>query len=174
MGFGRTQSRSYYHMNNSLPTAQWTTLTDLCWPQAGLRGTGLLMGYKEGSVCRLLAPFPLCTALLRLALLSMCSNIYFTGGSTERQRGLLARTYVHTSSQQAGHKHRKIHEIKTLMYTHTHAHEHTHAHTKTWTHFQLRERHAVHLKDHPPPKADLFIFLLHVLLTENTKNVTAV
>lgn len=46
-------------MNNSLPTAQLTTLTDLLWPRAAVRGAVLLTGDKEGSVCRLPALFGL-------------------------------------------------------------------------------------------------------------------
>lgn len=92
MGFEGTSSSSYYHMNNSLPIAQWTTLTDLLWPQAVAHGALLLMGYKGGSVCRSSTLFHLCcSGLVRLAQLSHNCNICFTGGP-ERSKDAPAHT----------------------------------------------------------------------------------
>lgn len=116
-------------MNNSLPNAQWATLTDLLWPQAVLRRTLLLMGYKEGSVCRLSALFRLCcSGRVLLGLLSQCCNIYFRGGwqSSKDARSL---TPKHTQAhRREGIRTEKIHETKTLMHTHSHACSHKNMH----------------------------------------------
>ncbi len=121
-------------MNNSLPNAQCTTLTDLLWPQAVLRGTVLLMRYKEGSVCGLSAPFRLsCTCLVHLALLSQRCNIYFIGvrqSSKDAHSHTPKYTQAHSG---AGISTEKIHETKTLMYTHSHTCSHKNMHTLSST-----------------------------------------
>lgn len=134
-GFEGTRFSSYYHMNNSLPTTQWTTLTDLLWPQAVLRRIVLLMGYKEGSVCRLSALFRLwCSSLVCLALPSQHCNIQLMRGQQQRRSltHTLTRTRkVHTSSQQGMgiSTENTEHEMKTLMYTHLHTCSHKNMHT---------------------------------------------
>lgn len=146
-------------MNNSLPTTQWTTLTDLLWPQAVLRRIVLLMGYKEGSVCRLSALFRLwCSILVCLALPSQHCNIQLMRGQQQRRSltHTLTRTRkVHTSSQQGMgiSTENTEHEMKTLMYTHLHTCSHKNMHT-----LQLWECHTVHLRSQPPAKTDLFLF----------------
>lgn len=134
MGFEGTSFSSYYHMNNSLPTAQWTTLTDLLWPQAVAHGTVLLMVYKEGSVCRLPTLFHLCfSGLVCLAQLSQSCNIYFTGGRQSSKDARL-RTPKHTQARsRAGIITEKIHETKTLMYIHLHTCSQKNMHTLSTT-----------------------------------------
>lgn len=89
------------------------------------------MGYKEGSVWRLSALFPLCcSGRVLIGLLSQRCNIYFTGGwqsSKDVRSRTLKHTHVYSS---AGKSTEKIHWTKTLMNTHSLTCSHKkHAHT---------------------------------------------
>lgn len=89
------------------------------------------MGYKEGSVWRLSALFPLCcSGRVLIGLLSQRCNIYFTGGwqsSKDVHSRTLKHTHVYSS---AGKSTEKIHWTKTLMNTHSLTCSHKkHAHT---------------------------------------------
>lgn len=104
-------------MNNPLPTAQWTTLTDLLWPQAVLRGTVLSMGHKEGSVCRL-------CALFASFALARCAWPCFPSAAIFTSQGVY--TQVHTSSQRgrawAQRKYMKIKNFDVHTCSQIHAH----------------------------------------------------
>ena len=158
-------------MNNSLPRAQWTTLTDLLWPRAVLRGTVLLMGYKEGSVCRLSALFCLrCSGRVLVVLLSQRCNIYFTGG-WQSSKDAHSRTPKHTQAHSgAGKGTEKIHETKTLMYTHPHACSQKNMHTlsSTWAPYCALER-PTSTKGR---SISLSLLILLLILAENTSNLT--
>lgn len=143
MGFEGTSSSSYYHMNNSLPTAQWTTLTDLRWPPAVAHGTVLLMVNKEGSVCGLSTLFHLCcSGLVHLVLLPQSSNNFFTGGQ-QSSKGARSRAPKYTQPlSRMSIITVKIHETKTLMYTHRHTCSQKNMHTlsNTWAPYWALEK----------------------------------
>lgn len=89
------------------------------------------MGYKEGSVWRLSALFPLCcSGRVLIGLLSQRCNIYFTGG-WQSSKDVRSRTLKHTQVySSAGKSTEKIHWKKTLMNTHSLTCSHKkHAHT---------------------------------------------